>query len=500
MKSTAKILDQLRQAPMLCALPALIVGIAVGQWLEVGVVVAVAGFALMVALLWRRGGDWTLLGLIMAAGVMSAALRPTSSLPEQGEMEIVVRRITRQAEGRTTAYGRVVAYRTDNTTRRTRAEVHITADGVALERGDRLLTVATARPYNTASEQERYMAAQGLSSHIFINGDNILQHCSAEPSLIESWQLSARRRIEQLGLSERARRTAAAVSIGDRGAITEALREEYSRSGGAHLLAVSGLHVGFIFAILNILLAGLTLLRGGQVIRSISIILIIWFYAAVADFSPSVIRAATMFSIMQVATTLYASARGLNTLALTAFIMLTVDARTLHDAGFQLSFLSVAAILLWVAPYLRSERQLLPSHSLWRDLSRAVARYALAGVGVSIAATAITLPLVSHLFGTISLWGILLSPLMVPLCAVTTGATLIWIVLPIAPLRGFFGWIIDHAATAMNNLAAWAAQSDVLWREVSIGSGWCWATYAILLLLQLALWAWPAPARRRFEK
>ena len=492
------ILRLLRTAPMLCALPALIVGILLGEWMGVSAVVAIAIFVLMLLLTLRYGGDYLLLLAIVAAGAVSATLRSAPSLPEHGEMEIEIRRIIRINDSRTTAQGRVVAFMHEGKRYRSRADVRISSD-VPIEQGDRMLVVATARPFERSSAQGRYMAAQGFSAQIFISADNILHRRTAPISLVGRLQAAAERRISRLGLSPEIERVASAVSIGQRDAVTEELQTTYSLSGGAHLLAVSGLHVGFIFAILNLLLSVTTLLRGGQIIRSLMIVIAIWIYAALADFSPSVVRAATMFSIVQVAVSLYSSARSLNSLAFIAFVMLTIDARTLHDVGFQLSFLSVAAILLWVVPYMQATRQLLPSHSMWRDTVRRFTQRAMTAIGVSIAATAATMPLVSYTFGTMSLWGVLLSPLMVPLCAVIVGTTLLWVLFPIAPLQGIAAWIVEQATEAMNGLATWAAESGMLWAEASISRGWCYAIYALLFIFTLTLWAWEMPSSRRFS-
>lgn len=492
------ILRLLRTAPMLCALVALIAGILLGEWIEPSATVAIALFVLMLMLALRYGGDYLLLLAIVAAGVVSATLRSAPTLPEHGEMEVEIRRIVREDANHTIAEGRVVAFLCENKRYRSRADVRITSEE-PIARGDRLLVVASTRPFERGSAQGRYMAAQGFSAQIFISADNILQRRTAQTHLIARWQDKARQRIAQLGLSPEVQRVAGAVSIGQRGDITDDMHRVYSLSGGAHLLAVSGLHVGFIFAILNLLLSLLTLMRGGQVIRSLMIVASIWIYAALADFSPSVVRAATMFSIMQIAVSLYSSARSINTLAFIAFVMLTVDARTLHDVGFQLSFISVAAILLWIVPYTQASRQLLPSHSLWRDAGRRFTQRAMTAIGVSIAATAATMPLVSYTFGTISLWAILLSPLMVPLCAIIVGTTLLWVLFPIAPLQGIVAWIVEQATEAMNGLAAWAAGSGMLWAEASISRGWCYAIYALLIIFTLTLWAWEMPSTHRFS-
>lgn len=496
-RALENILRNLRQAPMLCALAPLVVGILLGEWLGIAVGYAAVAFALLLAVTLWRGGDGLVMTTIAVAGVLSAALRTSPTLPSQGEMEIEVGRIVRQDADGVMAEGRVVAYLTDEGLSRSRADVRLQTEGVEIEQGDRLWIVASARTFDRESDYSRYMAAQGFAAQIFISHENILRHTRSAPSLIMQLQSIAQRRISQLQLSPDAERVARTAGIGDRSSMSSELRRAYSLSGGAHLLSVSGLHVGFICVVLNMLFALLTLVRGGQVVRSVLVIAAIWLYTAMADLSPPVVRAATMFSFMQIATTLYSSVRGLNTLAFTAFVMLVVDARTIHDAGFLLSFLSVAAILVWVAPYTRSERRLLPSHSLWRDVMRSAALRLMVAIEVSVAATAVTLPIVSHMFGVISLWGILLSPLLVPLCGVLVGVVILWVIMPIQSLQPVVGWIVESVATAMNSISAWAAESGHLTLEASISQGWCYAIYGVLMLLTLALWAWPVPRGKR---
>ena len=76
-------------------------------------------------------------------------------------------------------------------------------------------------------------------------------------------------RIERLGLSHDVESVVAAMSIGERSTLNRELRQSYVRAGGAHLLAVSGLHVGFVCVVANLLLAWMILFRHGQLLRSI---------------------------------------------------------------------------------------------------------------------------------------------------------------------------------------------------------------------------------------
>ncbi|MBR5864609.1 MAG: hypothetical protein IKY76_08625, partial [Alistipes sp.] len=64
-----------------------------------------------------------------------------------------------------------------------------------------------------------------------------------------------------------------------------------------------------------------------------------------------------------------------------------------------------------------------------------------------------------------------------------------WVLVPLPLLEGVARWAIEHAAGAMNTLAQWAAESDILSLDVTIGRGWCIAIYILLILFTLLLLA-----------
>lgn len=140
------------------------------------------------------------------------------------------------------------------------------------------------------------------------------------------------------------------MTAGDRRSLSPALRAAYSRSGTSHLLAVSGLHVGIVFLLANLLLWWLPLFRHGHILRNIAVILLIWLYAATTGFPPSVVRAALMFSVLQFALASSSEYVGMNTLAGVAFVMLLFHPDYLFDISFQLSFIAVAGIIAWGLP------------------------------------------------------------------------------------------------------------------------------------------------------
>ena len=129
-------------------------------------------------------------------------------------------------------------------------------------------------------------------------------------------------RIAMLHLSEQSMPIVKALALGDRRDISPEIRHNYTMGGSAHLLAVSGMHIGFLFVFVNLLMAwSVVFLHKGNVLRSITVIAVIWCYVLIVGFAPSVIRAAIMFTILQIGLTLPYYTSPMNTLSLTAFVM-----------------------------------------------------------------------------------------------------------------------------------------------------------------------------------
>ena len=166
----------------------------------------------------------------------------------------------------------------------------------------------------------------------------------------------ASERIRRLHLPPDTEAVALAMAAGDQTELTPERRAPYARTGTAHVLAVSGLHVGMVFLYVNLLLGALALLHRGHLLRNAAAIAVIWLFAAAAGLSPGTIRAAVMFTALQLALATTSRYAGVNILSAAAFGMLLWRPSYLFHVGFQLSFLSVAAILLWGIPLYRRLR------------------------------------------------------------------------------------------------------------------------------------------------
>ncbi len=138
-----------------------------------------------------------------------------------------------------------------------------------------------------------------------------------------------------------------AFTLGYKDALNPLIRKSFASAGAMHFIAVSGLHVGIIFYILNIVLSFPRRIKWLKGFKIALIIAILWFYALIAGLAPSVIRATVMFTIIQAGISLNRPVNIYNVLAATAYFMLLSDPAQISDTGFQLSFISVLGIVFF---------------------------------------------------------------------------------------------------------------------------------------------------------
>lgn len=235
------------------------------------------------------------------------------------------------------------------------------------------------------------------------------------------------------------------------------LREAYVRSGTAHLLAVSGLHVAILFAVANLLLRWLVLFRRGNLWLNVAVVAVVASYAAITGFSVSVVRAALMFSALQFAMASGSSYRSANILAVVVMVMLAVRPSLLGDVSFQLSAVAVGAIIYWAIPLcerLRTRNFLLDA--------------LLSTIIIGVVCTLATAPIVGWWFGRVAVVGVLLNPLVILL---GYALVVLSIAAMIAPAFGAVVWAAGAVAEAENRCVVAASQLDWASYEVAL-DGW----------------------------
>lgn len=260
-----------------------------------------------------------------------------------------------------------------------------------------------------------------------------------------------------------------ALAIGNQADIDPEIRDHYSRAGVAHLLSVSGLHVGIIFMIINLLFGWVRLIRRGCVALGVIVIATLLGYAVLTGLSPSVIRAVIMFSLLQIGLMFSRNTNSLNTLCVAAIMLLLWNPYYIFHIGFQLSFAAMVGIITLYQPLAR----------LWMPRNT-IGRWLWSLTLVGITAQIGTFPLVMYHFGQLQLAGLLLNPV-------------IWFTVPViicgAMLYLVSGWEwvfqIIHTVTGWQN-AIIGKVAEQSWSTVTgIRLSWwlCSLIYLIIIIL-----------------
>jgi len=226
----------------------------------------------------------------------------------------------------------------------------------------------------------------------------------------------------------------AALLLGERQWLDKELKHSFRDAGIMHVLAISGLHIGILLMFLRILFYPL---KNRRVLYSFLIISILWLYAALIDFPPSVVRAVLMFSLFQIAWETERPLPSLYLLILAIFFITLFFPQSIYETGFYLSVTAVASI---IAFYPLLKKIYYPRNK--------ILRYILDLVYVSIAAQIGLAPLILFYFHRFSFGFIIANILIIPLITiilivgfVMTGLLAAGISFP--PLEKFLNFLID---------------------------------------------------------
>ena len=240
-----------------------------------------------------------------------------------------------------------------------------------------------------------------------------------------------------------------ALTVGDKDELSEEIMETYSVAGASHVLALSGLHIGFLCALLLFLLSPLW--KRWSYLKPVLLLLIIlflWGFAFFTGLSSSVVRAVLMCSIVMLSTLQLQKPLTLNTLAATAFLMLLYHPVWLFDVGFQLSFSAVAAIVL-LQPRL---------YGLW-SVKNCILRKAWGLITVSVAAQIGTAPLVMFYFSSFSTHFLLTNIGVIPwVSLIMYSAVLFLLLTPFPVLQQVFAGFLDILVHVQNTFLHWIEQ------------------------------------------
>ena len=210
------------------------------------------------------------------------------------------------------------------------------------------------------------------------------------------------------------------ILLGIRDNLPNSLSEDFRSTGTAHMLAISGLHVGIL--LIAAASAGETLFGRRAHIYLLVPLAAIWLYALLSGASPSAIRAAVMGTVYVGAIAFGRRGSLVPSLALAAALMAAIDPRILFRISFQLSFAAMMGIsIFYDAVYYRTLDGLTPS-TLRVNFAAGASRALVVAVGVTLAATLATAPLVSLYFNRLPIVGLPATLLTIPALPLALGA------------------------------------------------------------------------------
>ncbi len=338
----------------------------------------------------------------------------------------------------------------------------------------------------------RYLANQGMHSVMYYPRAEVLATGKGSPLLTRLYSLrNAMAEAIRRALPEPQAAVMEGIVLGKRALIPAQLKADFSRSGTAHILAISGANLTIVAGIL--VAAGLWLFGKRRYIYVWLALALVWAYTLLTGLSAPVVRAAIMASVFLLAEMLGRQRSGLPALCLAAAVMTGIHPYAIGDASFQMSVLSMAG-LIFFQPVLSESGKRLAGHfvaedsAAWRPVaavtdSLAASLAALIGVG----------PLIAHYFGIVSFAGPLATLLAMPALPgiiFTGGLTGLagLVFAPVAAAIGWLGWLLVTYLILLVSGAARVPGSFVSTGQMDAGVVWAYYGLVGAALLLKANW------------
>lgn len=201
-----------------------------------------------------------------------------------------------------------------------------------------------------AADYNRYLYLQGVNSVLWLTKEEMYPISKASENtlsnILDKARAATTNAIIDSGVGSDASAFLTAVIVGDDSYLQPDTDEAFRTSGLAHLLALSGLHVGIIIMFITVCLSWMRPSRYGYRIFYILIIAASFAYAAFAGMTPSVVRAACMVAVLCVSAIFQRWANVYNSLCVAIFLWLVINPLWLFAPGFQMSVCAVLGITI----------------------------------------------------------------------------------------------------------------------------------------------------------
>jgi competence protein ComEC len=296
---------------------------------------------------------------------------------------------------------------------------------------------------------KKYLSNKGIYMQGFVRGGQwqVIKRNTGNP--VKAFGISIRNKFLEIFESQhiqgREFAVVSAILLGYDDKLDAEQQREFSGAGAMHILCVSGLHVGIIYVILSNLLVFLNRKKSLRIVKVFILLLLIWCYALITGFSPSVLRASTMFSFIIIGQSMKRKTNIYNSLAGSAFLLLGINPYILTQVGFQLSYIAVLGIVTLHRPiYIL----IIPGNWLLRNIWQITV--------VSIAATLATFPLSLYYFHQFPNLFLVTNLVAIPasMLIIYTGI-LVLIFSPLTVISGLFAKILTGIIWFLNFSVKW---------------------------------------------
>lgn len=308
-------------------------------------------------------------------------------------------------------------------------------------------------PYNPGEfDFKYYLKTKQITKQCFINERQIKKIAINRGNPLISFALKLRKQFIEQFKKHMANPEAAALAstliMGYRADLNAETLNSFSKTGTMHILSVSGMHVALVFLLLGFLLKPMDKIPRMRLLKACILIAMIWFYALITGFSPSVNRAALMISFVILGKAISKKVNTYNLLAISAFILLLYNPFYLFDVGFQLSYLAVFG-LVFLHPHIYQ------SLYIKNKLLDAAWSY----TALSLAAQIVTFPLSVYLFHQFPLYFLLSNLLVVlPVTLLMYVGIAFVLLLPFDFILPFIGQILNWLVLLSNQILHYISQ------------------------------------------
>ena len=340
-------------------------------------------------------------------------------------------------------------------------------------RGDTLtisgITIPVSGPRNPQQfDYHKYLSDRGIAVQVRV--DSVISHHPNQQKMSWAyWQKYALTQVDKY-FSSTSAPIAKALLFGYKQDLEGTSKQAFARAGLSHIMAVSGLHVGFLVAPFWLIIPFFWVSRTGRFLGLMVLVLLLFAYAGITGFSPSVIRASVTAIFLTSGRLFNKSPNAINLTASAAIFMLLIHPQDLFDVGFQLSFSAVLIILL-----------VMPTVQYWlpKRLQHRWFSSLLMVVIVSIVVQFGLYPLQAYYFGEISLISPLANALFVPLLGM---------LVPLALVGVIFSELIPAIGTVLCLAPDYFLQTMSAFVMRAAGYTWAWHTVALRSILFFPLW------------